>query len=75
MERADAGHLDGMHVFATLKPEFVAKVTLRAARKGKALSIPGASYRIVAALMGATPRAMLRRFNGINARRTGGALA
>jgi len=75
MERADAGHLDGMDVFATLKPEFVAKVTLRAARKGKALSVPGSSYGIVAALMGATPRAMLRRFNGINARRKGGALA
>ncbi len=74
MDRADAHHLDGVPGFASLKPEFVAKATLRAARKGKAVSIPGFGYRIAAALVGATPRAILRRFNGVSARSRFGAL-
>jgi short-subunit dehydrogenase len=75
MERADANHLEGMPGFATLKPELVAKATLRAARKGRAVSIPGLSYRIAAVLIGVTPRAVLRRFNGITAHSGFGALA
>ena len=75
MERADAHHLDGVPGFASLTPEFVAQATLRAARKGKAVSIPGFGYRIAAALVGATPRAVLRRFNGVSARSGFGALA
>lgn len=74
MEHADAHHLDGVPGFASLAPEFVAEATLRAARKGKALSIPGFGYRIAAALVGATPRAVLRRFNGVSARSKVGAL-
>jgi uncharacterized protein len=74
MERADAHHLDGVPGFVSLKPEFVAQATLRAARKGKAVSIPGFGYRIVAALVGATPRAALRRFNAVGARSRFGAL-
>jgi short-subunit dehydrogenase len=75
MDRADAHHLEGIPGFATLKPEFVAKTTLRAARKGRAVSIPSTSYRIAAVLIGATPRAVLRRFNGVSARSGVGALA
>ncbi|MDT5266787.1 MAG: uncharacterized protein QOI90_3413 [Mycobacterium sp.] len=75
MEHADAHHLDGVPGFASLAPEFVAEATLRAARKGKAVSIPGFGYRIVAALVGATPRAVLRRFNGVSVRSRVGALA
>jgi short-subunit dehydrogenase len=74
MERADAHHLDGVPGFASLTPEFVAQVTLRAARKGKAVAIPGFGYRFAAALVGATPRAVLRRFNGVSARGRFGAL-
>jgi uncharacterized protein len=68
MERADADHLDGVPGFVSLKPEFVAKATLHAARKGKAVSIPGFGYRIAAALVGSTPRATVRRFNAVSAR-------
>ena len=60
--------------FAKLKPELVAQATLRAARKGKAVSIPGFGYRIMAAMVGATPRALLRRFSGVSARGKFGAL-
>ncbi|HEX9499810.1 MAG TPA: hypothetical protein VF926_15880, partial [Mycobacterium sp.] len=60
--------------FAKLKPELVAQATLRAARKGKAVSIPGFGYRIMAAMVGATPRAVLRRFSGVSARGKFGAL-
>jgi uncharacterized protein len=74
MERADAHHLDGVPGFASLKPEFVARATLRAARQGKAVSIPGLGYRIMAAMVGATPRALLRRFNAVSARGKYGAL-
>jgi len=74
MERADAHHLEGMPGFASLSVEFVARATLKAARKGKAVSIPGSGYRIAAALVGATPRAVLRRFTGVGARTKFGAL-
>jgi hypothetical protein len=75
MDNADAHHLDGVAGFVKLKPESVAQASLRAARKGKAVSIPGAGYRIAAALVGGTPRAVLRRFNGVSARSRFGALA
>ena len=74
MEHANAHHLDGLPGFAKLKPELVAQATLRAARKGKAVSIPGFGYRIMAAMVGATPRAVLRRFSGVSARGKFGAL-
>ena len=74
MEHANAHHLDGLPGFAALKPESVAQATLRAARKGKAVSVPGLGYRIMAAMVGATPRAVLRRFNGVSARGKFGAL-
>lgn len=68
-------HLDGVSGFASLTPEFVARATLIAARKGKAVSIPGFGYRIAAALVGVTLRAVLRRFNGVSARRRVGHFA
>jgi hypothetical protein len=74
MEHANAHHLDGLPGFAELKPESVAQATLRAARKGKAVSIPGLGYRIMAAMVGATPRGLLRRFNAVTARGKFGAL-
>ena len=74
MEHANAHHLDGLPGFAKLKPELVAQATLRAARKGKAVSIPGFGYRIMAAMVSATPRAVLRRFSGVSARGKFGAL-
>jgi uncharacterized protein len=74
MERADANHLDGVPGFASLRAEFVAGTTLKAARKGKAVSIPGSGYGIAAAVVGATPRAVLRRFTGLSARTKFGAL-
>jgi short-subunit dehydrogenase len=39
------------------------------------MSIPSTTYRIAAVLIGATPRAVLRRFNGVSARSGVGALA
>jgi hypothetical protein len=74
MERADAHHLDGVPNFVRLKPERVARVTLDAARKGKAVSIPGPAYRLMAAILDATPRGLLRRFMGVTARGASGAL-
>jgi hypothetical protein len=38
------------------------------------VSIPGVGYRIMAAMVGATPRAVLRRFSGVSARSKFGAL-
>ncbi|MCW2557923.1 MAG: short-chain dehydrogenase [Mycobacterium sp.] len=75
MERADANHLEGVPEFAKLTPEFVAKATLRAARKGRATSVPGFGYRIAAVVIGATPRAVLRRLNGVTAHSGVGPLA
>jgi short-subunit dehydrogenase len=74
IEHSNAHHLDGVPGFAKLKPELVTQATLRAARKGKAVSIPGVGYRIMAAMVGATPRAVLRRFSGVSARSKFGAL-
>jgi short-subunit dehydrogenase len=74
MENANAHHLDDLPGFTKLTPELVARATLRAARKGKAVSIPGLGYRIMAVMVGATPRALLRRFNGVSARAKFGAL-
>ena len=74
MENANAHHLDDLPGFAKLTPELVARAALRAARKGKAVSIPGLGYRIMAVMVGATPRALLRRFSGVSARGKFGAL-
>jgi short-subunit dehydrogenase len=74
MEHSNAHHLDGLPGIAKLKPELVTKAALRAARKGKAVSTPGFGYRIMAAMVGATPRTVLRRFGGVSARGKFGAL-
>jgi short-subunit dehydrogenase len=73
-EHGNADQLDSIPGFARLKPESVARATLRAARKGKAVSVPGVGYRIMAAMVGATPRPVLRRFNAVTARGKFGAL-
>jgi short-subunit dehydrogenase len=74
MENANAHHLDDLPGFAKLTPELVARATLRAARKGKAVSIPGLGYRIMAVILDATPRRPVRRLMGAMARGKSGAL-
>ena len=72
MEHSGAAHhLDAVPAFARLSPDHVAKDSLRAARKGKALSIPGRGYKLMAAMLAATPRGLVRRFAGIAAKHMG----
>jgi uncharacterized protein len=50
-------------MFAT--PEKVAQHGLRAARRGRALTVPGLSAKMQAAFLSAAPRGLVRRFAGL----------
>ena len=54
---------------AWLTAEKVAREGLLDCAKGKAVSIPGAQYKGMVALVGVTPRALLRRLSGLVQRR------
>ena len=51
--------------FAWLTPDEVAEAGLRDVAKGKALSIPGAMYKGLAAATSVTPRSVARRLSGL----------
>jgi short-subunit dehydrogenase len=70
MRNAGGPHrLDGLPSFAWLTSDNVVETSLRAAHKGKAISVPGLLYRITAAFIGVTPPGVVRRFAGVSARR------
>lgn len=54
--------------FAVLTSDQVARDALAAASHGRAESVPGRGYRVAAALMGITPRPLLRRVSGATAK-------
>jgi uncharacterized protein len=54
-----------------LTPEAVARQALEDAGRQRALSVPGRVYRVITALVGVSPRGLVRRSTAIAARRVG----
>lgn len=54
--------------FMWLSPDKVADAALRAARRGRAISVPGWGYKLSAAMTSAAPRRAVRRFAAITGR-------
>jgi short-subunit dehydrogenase len=70
LSRAGQPHrLDSVPSLAWLTPERVVEHSLRDAKRGKAVSIPGVAYSLTAAFMGVTPPRIVRRVAAHNARR------
>jgi uncharacterized protein len=57
-----AEQFENLPSFAWLSPDKVADSALRAARRGRALSVPGLGYKVSAGMTSAAPRRMVRRF-------------
>jgi uncharacterized protein len=56
--------------FAWLQPETVVDASLAALEKGEVVCVPGAGYRVLAALARVAPRSLARRMSGTAFRRT-----
>jgi uncharacterized protein len=66
MERAGkAEEFARLPSFMILSPDKVARDGLRGARRGRALIVPGVSYKMMAAFMSMSPRGVVRRFAGV----------
>jgi short-subunit dehydrogenase len=66
MERAGKEEaLTSLPSFMVLSPDKVAHAGLRGARRGRALIVPGASYKMMATFMTLSPRWLVRRFSGV----------
>jgi short-subunit dehydrogenase len=69
-ERAGkAAEFENLPSFAWLSPDKVADSGLRAARRGKALSVPGFGYKVSAGMTSAAPRRMVRRMASMSSKR------
>src|SRR5712691_4703673 len=55
--------------FAWMTPEAVVEASLRALQRGQVVCVPGLGYRLLAMLIGAAPRRLVRRVTGILAHR------
>jgi short-subunit dehydrogenase len=69
-ERAGkAEQFESLPSFAWLSPDKVAEAALRAARRGRALSVPGFGYKLSAGMTSAAPRRVVRRFASSTSKR------